>query len=408
MPISRGLFISLTHDNIPMSIRQKSKMKTKTVKTSSKSIFNLRILSLAVVLSVFVAASFYVPFVRADQYDDKINALKADNNQKKASQAQLGAEASGISDQIGKLQAEINAVQSKINANEAEMGRLQGEIKAAEDELARQKDLLGQTIKAMYLEGDISTVEMLATSKDLSDFFDKQQYRESVRSKIKTTLDKITQLKLDLNTQKETVTKLLAEQKGLRGQLASQKAENDNLLSLNQSQQGALNSQIQANSAKMNELKAQQAIAYAAYARRSGVTVYGGSAGNGGYPSVWANAPQDSMIDSWGGYNRECVSYVAWKIASQGRYVPYGLGNAADWPSRARSKGIAADSNASVGSAVVWESNDGLGYLGHVAYVESVNGDRSLEVSQYNFVHGRFNRMHVPASDAGRLTYIHF
>ena len=33
------------------------------------------------------------------------------------------------------------------------------------------------------------------------------------------------------------------------------------------------------------------------------------SSGNGGYPAVWANAPMDSLVDSWGMYNRECMSY---------------------------------------------------------------------------------------------------
>jgi len=43
-----------------------------------------------------------------------------------------------------------------------------------------------------------------------------------------------------------------------------------------------------------------------------------------------------------------------------------------------------------------------------VAYVEVVNGDGSIEVSQYNFVHGQFSRMHVDAGIAASLDYIYF
>jgi hypothetical protein len=42
----------------------------------------------------------------------------------------------------------------------------------------------------MYLEGKTSTLEMLASSKDLSDFVDKQQSRNAVQSKVKDTMAK--------------------------------------------------------------------------------------------------------------------------------------------------------------------------------------------------------------------------
>lgn len=380
--------------NIRRSTRQKQKM-TKTKQPHTKLI-NLRAFSLIAVGLVFAASSLYIPFVRADSFDEKINALNADSGNKKSAQQQLGVQANGIADVISNLQAQINAAQAKINANEAEMARLQGEIKAAEDELARQKDLLGQTIRQMYLEGDISTVEMLATSKDLSDFFDKQQYRESVRSKVKNTLDKITQLKLELNSQKETVQKLIAEQKALQGQLASQRSENNRLLSLNQAQQGALNSEIKANSAKVSELRRQQAVENA----RHGSGLVAGSSAKGGYPAKWANAPQDSLIDSWGMYNRECVSYTAWKVHQSGRHMPYwgGRGNANQWPNNTSNKSKIPQ----VGDVAIayW------GYYGHAMYVERVSGGK-VYVSQYNYgVRGEYSEMWVNISEIG--WFLHF
>jgi surface antigen len=384
-------------------------MKTNSKKTKSSFISRLQASVLVCLAMLVIFGSAGTSYVQADRFQDQIDALAAQNDQKNGAKNQLGAEAASLTDAINKLQAQIDALQAKINDNKTKVAQLNKQIKEAEEELATQKKLLGEIIKQMYLTGDISTVEMLASSKNLSDFFDKQQYQESVQSKVKTTLDKITQLKLDLSTQKEKVEKFIAEQKKLQSQLGSQRAQKDQLLGLNQSQQNQLNSQIEANNAKIGQLRAEQAAAYAAYAMANGVAIYGtGEAGNGGYPSVLANAPQDSIIDNWGLYNRECVSYVAWKESSLGRYVPYGLGNAADWGWRASAAGIPVDGNPTQGAAAVWESNDGLGTLGHVAYVEVVNGDRSIEVSQYNFVHGSFNRMHVPPWDAARLSYVHF
>jgi hypothetical protein len=61
---------------------------------------------------------------------------------------------------------------------------------------------------------------------------------------------------------------------------------------------------------------------------------------NGGYPAMWADAPMSSVIDYWGFYNRQSPSYVAFKIAQSGRYMPYGFGSARDWPARATVAGI--------------------------------------------------------------------
>ena len=368
----------------------------------------LQSFSLLILAAVFASASLvYVPHVRADRFQEAINALNTDSGQKVAVKNQLGAEAQSLADVIARLQAEINALQSRIDANNAEVARLNGEIKAAEIELERQRDLLGQTIRAMYLEGDITTMEMLATSKDLSDFFDKQQYRESVNSKIKSTLDKITKLKLELSSQKETVEKLLQEQTALQGQIAAQKAESQRLLSLNKAEQGALEASIKNNNAQVAELRKQQA---AENARLFGSNrVVGGAACAAGqgdtYPAKWCGIPQDSVIDAWGMYNRECVSYAAWKVYESGRHMPYwgGRGNANQWDDNARAAGIPVDRNPRAGDVAVSNS----GYYGHVMYVESVNSNGTINISQYNAgLNGTYSRVYNMS--VGNLVFIHF
>jgi peptidoglycan DL-endopeptidase CwlO len=382
------------------------KMKQKVTK-AKQDLRPMHVAILALFLLVFSASTLTTSFVAADRFQEQINALNAENSNKQASRAQLGAEAASIADVIAKLQAEINALQAKINENQAKVAELNVKIKEAEAELARQKDLLGQTIKAMYVEGDISTVEMLASSKNLSDFFDKQQYRESVRSKIKTTLDKITQLKLDLSTQKDTVEKLIAEQQTLQTQIAAQRAENDRILSLNQAQQAELNSQIKSNNGRIAELRRQQAEENARLFAGSAL-INGGACSprpENSYPDKWCAAAQDSMIDSWGMYNRECVSYTAWKVAESGRRMPYwgGHGNANQWDENAEAAGIPVDTSPRAGDVAV--SN--RGYYGHVMYVESVNANGTINISQYNAgLNGTYSRVYN-MSKAG-LVFIHF
>lgn len=352
---------------------------------------------------VFAAVGVGIPMARADQYQEQIDALKQQTAESRQSLDQLGAQADSYQDQINKLQAEINSLQEQIQVNQAKSADLQRQIVEAEAELARQKKVLGQSIKQMYLEGQISTIEMLASSKDLSEFVDKQQYRDSVQNKIKTTLDKITALKLQLKDQKDQVEKLLKDLETMKAQLGTQQAEQSRLLSMNQQQQRDLDSQIKANNSKVAELRAQQAAAIAAAARSRGVQIVP-STGNGGYPDRWANASPDSMVDSWGMYNRECVSFTAFKVWQSGRYMPYwgGRGNANEWPGNARAAGIPVDSRPRVGDVAILY----IGVYGHAMYVEAVlDSGAKVMVSQYNWAPYAYNEMILSTSG---MEFIHF
>lgn len=371
--------------------------------------------------ALFAVATIAMPLVHADKFQEQIDALNQDTGQKKAVKGQLGAVAASLSDTIAKLQADINSVQAKISDNQKKSEDLKTQITAAELELAKQKKFLGETIKAMYVSGEISTVEMLASSKDLSHYFDKQQYRESVSNKIKTTLDKINQLKLDLASQKDALEKVIKEQQELQAQLAAQRAENDRLLGLNQSEQNAVDAQIKANSSQVAKLQAQQAAAFAR--ATGGGTRNFGSAGKfqfrnqsrqqscgGGYSYCWAGLDQ-YVDDTWGlGMARECVHYAADRAARGVNLAPYlgryyGAGNATNWPTNL-SGVYAVDHTPAVGAVAIAKGQDMGTDAGHAMYVEYVLDDGWVGVSQMNWGGpGTYSTMEVKASG---VWFIHF
>lgn len=113
-----------------------------------------------------------------------------------------------------------------------------------------------------------------------------------------------------------------------------------------------------------------------------------------------------------GGYVCECVSYAAWKAYERyGVYISWGNANA--WDDVGRSKGIidhipAANTIAQADS----------GYYGSVMWVESVNSDGSINVTEYNnyYATGLYTgsyHMHdfggriISAAEAATLNYIH-
>lgn len=379
------------------------KSKNKNTKLS------FRAAGLVVISMVLLLAALVVPRASADRYQDQINQLTNENAQKQQVKDQLGAQAASLQDTIAKLEAQINALEAQISAYQAQIDEIKRQIVIQEEELARQRKILGENIKAMYLEGQITTLEMLASSKDLSEFIDKQQYRNTVQQKIKETLDKITALKLQLKAQKEEAEQILNEKQLAQNLLDNQRAESNRLLSLNKDQQAQLNSQIKDNYSKIAELRRQQAIENARLFGNGSIPA--GTPGGGGYPGVWAFAPIDSMLDNWGMYNRECVSFTAWKVAISGRYMPgwgwSGIGNANQWDDNARAMGIPVDSSPRVGDVAIKNS----GTYGHALYVEVVADDGAIYVSDYNQQYdGLYREYWISAAtvSANNLVFIHF
>jgi surface antigen len=87
--------------------------------------------------------------------------------------------------------------------------------------------------------------------------------------------------------------------------------------------------------------------------------------------AVWAIHPAGNDYE----YN-QCTYYVASR-----RPVPFGLGNANTWYYRAKAWGFPVGDTPKPGAVGV----DTGGYWGHVVYVESVNADGSIIISEQNY-----------------------
>jgi len=382
----------------------------KKTKVSHKLPLHLRA-GLLVFVGVVLVGGSLTRMVLADSYQAQINALNAQNSQTRSLVNGLQAQAASYQDAISQLQQQINGLQASIDANVAQQASLQQQITEAQNEINHEKAILANDVKTMYVDGTPSTLEVLATSKNLSDFVDKQEYRTAVQNKLQDTLKKIAALQAELQTKKATVDQLLGEEKDQQSQLASAQAQQAAMLNYNQAQQASYNSQIQANSSKIAQLRAQQA---AENAKLGSGLIYSGSCG-GGYPADasgpaghWGcNHPMDNTIDNWGLYNRECVSYAAFKVYQAYGDMPYwgGRGNANEWPGDARSAGIPTGSTPRAGSVAIWN----VGAYGHAMWVEAVNANGSILVSQYNYSYdGRYSEMTVSAAQAANFTYIYF
>jgi surface antigen len=130
------------------------------------------------------------------------------------------------------------------------------------------------------------------------------------------------------------------------------------------------------------------------------------------YPSNLASAAKDTLTDPWSFYNRECTSFVAWRmnndngVAFSNNMGGGHWGDASNWWSNAATLGYTRDSTPTAGSIAYWSANyHGADSSGHVAYVVSVNSDGAIVIEDYNSLNdGNYDRRTI-ASGAGTWPY---
>lgn len=111
---------------------------------------------------------------------------------------------------------------------------------------------------------------------------------------------------------------------------------------------------------------------------------------------------QDSLIDPWSLYNRECTSFCGWRLRSRNGFeISKAYGDANAWGSHARSDGYTVDMTPAIG-AIAWWSSD------HVAWVEAVSTNGlSVTIEEYNVDYtGHYNERTISAGSVSG--YIHF
>lgn len=351
-----------------------------------------------VIVSALVLAGL-APVAHAADYDAQINALQSQIKQNQSAASQKAAEASTLQGKVNQLNAEIAATQAALNLTQTQLLKTQSDIDAQTTELAKQTDSLRENLRAMYRDRDVTPLEVLASSQNLSDFVGRQQYMQDIKTKIQANIDAINAAKAKLEQAKADLSAQQANQQGQLAQINAKKAEQAKLLAETRGQEAAYQSVVAKNKKELDAVFAARAAEIARNNSAGGSFRPGGQCG-GGYPDVWCRAAQDALVDDYGYYNRECVSYAAWKRAAIGKWVPMYWGNAGDWWYRG-----SANLTPQYGDIVAWPYGN-LSPWGHVAIIESNNGS-SITISEYNYSpRGGYSVRTIPFSQLGNVRYI--
>ena len=363
------------------------------------------------------SVSYLGSTVLARNYDAEIEAKRREASQYSAEADKYAKMADTLQGEIDSLNRQITTLQGQIAESERQHKELEDEIDYNEELIEQNRNALGEILSDMHVDDQISPLEMLASSDSIGDYIDKQEQRSTLRSSLNDKIKEIKVLQAELEEKQKEVESVLADQNAQRNQVATKQSEQSELLAITQNDQSSYEKLAAQRNAEITQLQQQQVIATCqamggAWVNGNCQSVSNGgvgvipppSSGNGGYPAVWANARINAYVDNWGLYSRQCVSYTAWKVHSTGRHVPHfqGMGNANQWPSTVARHGIKSGSEPRAGSVAMLP----VGYYGHTMYVESVNGDGTITVSDYNLAWDGAYRLYTRS--AAGLTYIYF
>lgn len=314
---------------------------------------------------------------------------------------EASAQADTLDGEIERLNQEIRMYEARILANRAKAEDLKVQIEENTKKLEIQKEALADMIIDMYLDGNTDELMILASSNSISDYAERQTRLTSMQDQISISTQMVQTLKEDLEAQKKEVDRVIADQEIQQKAIEETKKREEELVRIYKANAAAFASE----SAAARKIKEEE---IAAEIRKHNST---GAIGNGTntYPKKGV-CPRDNLRYSfYGGYVCQCVSYTGWKVWERyGIYIS-GWGNANTWDDYAKRAGYRVDRIPEPGSVAVSNS----GYYGHVMWVEGINSNGTINVSEYNNSYSSASHMdgdfgYRIGVSTGGLVFIHF
>ena len=407
------------------------------------------------------------PSVNAQDYDSQINSVNS-------SIANINEKKSAVNSTIDSLAKELSDVQTKIDTTQAKKAEVQEQIETLKAEIAKLEKVIAERnsrleeqARSVQTNGARSYVDFLLNAESLSDAVSRIGVVMDLMSANRELMQQQAEDKKQVESKEEAQQEKLAEQEAAEKELASLQTELNDTFSKNKVLLANLSQEELAEIAKRDGLVAEKEAfqkrlaeekakaeaeaariaeasrqALAAQASQSQTTAtqtsYEAPAAaastaststassststpaaqtqtssytyttGGGFPAV----DPSFRASLNGGYFGQCTYYVFNRMAQVGTPIGHSMmGNAAEWPSYARSYGYSVSHSPSAGSAIVFQQ--GLAgadpTYGHVAFVEAVNADGSLYISEMN-VRGLnvISYRTISASVAAQATYIRF
>jgi len=200
-------------------------MRANIINTTTTNLFKT-----FVIFAVLLTISGTVFAASEQSLRDKSKELTEQTKDGKEKLHGAQKEVGTLEEKVGQLSSEINSLQGQINSTKKGISQTEKDLVKTEKELEKQKNIMNQSVKALYMQGDISTIELIASSKNFTEFVNGQEYLERIKIGVQDSAKKIESLKTKLEKDKSDLNEMLELQTGQQKVVATKKAEQDELL----------------------------------------------------------------------------------------------------------------------------------------------------------------------------------
>lgn len=218
--------------------------------------FTKQIIPIAVA-SVFAVTLFphTTAAVTQQQLKSRTERLEQEITDSKETLSDLAEEKNTLEKRLDSIEAETAKVKSEISLTNTKIQKTTQELKKTKQDLKRNKESAQENARILYKEGDPSTLEMLFSSDNFSDFIDRKQYLDSIRDKLDASTERMRTLKEDLEEKRSRQKQLHSELKGQRATLKARQDKQQRLLTETKGQEERYQERLQQKRAKHQEAR---------------------------------------------------------------------------------------------------------------------------------------------------------
>ena len=175
--------------------------------------------SISLLLILAMLFFSFIPEVLAADLNSQKQNVSAEIKQNEQKVKELDAQTKNISNEALKIQNEIDSKENELNKLESEASDLTGDIESMEKQAGeikakqeKNKELLKKRLRAMYMNGNLSYMEMLLASNNVLDFVSSYHLVKEITKMDKTLItnaeqekQKLDALSVELETKKKTI-----------------------------------------------------------------------------------------------------------------------------------------------------------------------------------------------------------
>ena len=238
-----------------------------------KSIFQ-KLIGMALISILLASTNVALAATQADinSNQNKIDEAEEKQKQVESDKTEAMKQVESINSKIDDYETQINDLDSKITDANTKIKEEEKKLAQAEQDYKEQEELIKKRMVAVYTSGDTSYLDVLLSSKNLTDFISSYYLVSEVTKMDAELLDKIQKQKEEIETakkeienNKDTLTASKTEKENVNNQLKTAKTEKDKYVAQLSDQEKELEQEIQQlkqdNAKIANEIK-QAEIAY--------------------------------------------------------------------------------------------------------------------------------------------------